>query len=88
MKNLAKMLVINGQDLPENLKLRSTVFATSILPKERGGGRFLDLSDIGKHNVVISTTHRPGLPEHRRYAQAGRPDDPDRQRRLHHRWPL
>ncbi len=56
MKNLAKMVVINGQDLPENLKLKSTVFATSILPKERGGGRFLDLSDIGKHNVVISTT--------------------------------
>ena len=56
MKNLAKMVVINGQDLPENLKLKSTVFATSILPKERGGGRFLDLSDIGKNNVVISTT--------------------------------
>lgn len=56
MKNLAKMVVIHGQDLPENLKLKSTVFAMSILPKERGGGRFLDLGDIGKHNVVISTT--------------------------------
>ncbi len=56
MKNLAKMVVISGQDLPENLKLKSTVFAMSILPKERGGGRFLDLGDIGRHNVVISTT--------------------------------
>ena len=56
MKNLAKMVVITGQDLPENLKLKSTVFAMSILPKERGGGRFLNLGDIGKHNVVISTT--------------------------------
>ena len=25
------------------------------MPKERGGGRFLDLGDIGQHNVVIST---------------------------------
>ena len=55
MKNIAKMAVIEGQDLPEHLKLKSTVFATSLLPKERGGGRFLDLGDIGQHNVVIST---------------------------------
>lgn len=55
MKNLAKMVMIEGQDLPEHLKLKGAVFATSILPKERGGGRFLDLSDIGRHNVVIST---------------------------------
>ena len=55
MKNLAKMVVIEGQDLPEHLKLKSAVFAMSLLPKERGGGRFLDLGDIGQHNVVIST---------------------------------
>ena len=55
MKNLAKMVVIEGQDLPEHLKLKGAVFAMSLLPKERGGGRFLDLGDIGQHNVVIST---------------------------------
>jgi putative ABC transport system permease protein len=55
MKNLAKMVVIEGQDLPEHLKLKSAVFAMSLLPKERGGGRFLDLGDIGRRNVVIST---------------------------------
>ena len=47
--------MIEGQDLPEHLKLKSAVFAMSLLPKERGGGRFLNLGDIGKRNVVIST---------------------------------
>ena len=55
MKNIARMAVIEGQDLPEHLKLKSTVFAMALLPKQRGGGRFLDLGDIGQHNVVIST---------------------------------
>ena len=49
------MTLIEGQDLPEHLKLKSAVFAASILPKERGGGRFLDVSDIGRNHVVIST---------------------------------
>ena len=31
------MTLIEGQDLPEHLKLKSAVFAASILPKERGG---------------------------------------------------
>jgi putative ABC transport system permease protein len=52
---LAGMVVIEGQDLPEHLKLRGAVFAMSLLPRERGGGRFLDLSDVGKPHVVIST---------------------------------
>jgi putative ABC transport system permease protein len=55
IKNLAKMVMIEGQDLPEHLKLKGPVFAMSILPPERGGGRFLDLGDIGRHHVVIST---------------------------------
>ncbi|MDR3637065.1 MAG: ABC transporter permease [Isosphaeraceae bacterium] len=54
-KGLANVIVIEGQDLPEHLKLKSAVFSMSLLPKERGGGRFLNLGDIGKHNVVIST---------------------------------
>jgi putative ABC transport system permease protein len=55
LKSISSMNMIEGQDLPEHLKLKSTLFAMSILPKERGGGRFLDLGDIGKRNVVIST---------------------------------
>jgi putative ABC transport system permease protein len=55
IKNLAKMVVIEGQDLPEHVKLKGAVFAMSILPQERGGGRFLDLGDVGQRNVVIST---------------------------------
>ena len=42
LKSLAKMVMIEGQDIPEHLKLKSAVFAKSILPRERGGGRFLD----------------------------------------------
>ena len=52
--NLSKMVQIEGQDLPEHLKLRSALFALSLLPKDKGGGRFLNLGDIGKPNIVIS----------------------------------
>lgn len=55
LKKLTDLIVIEGQDLPEHLKLKSAVFAMSLLPKERGGGRFLTLDDIGKRNIVISS---------------------------------
>ena len=55
LRSAATMTLIEGQDLPEHFKLKSAIFAASILPKERGGGRFLDLSDIGRNSVVIST---------------------------------
>jgi len=52
---LSSMVVIEGQDLAEHLKLKGAVFAMSMLSRERGGGRFLELGDVGKPNVVIST---------------------------------
>lgn len=55
IKSLADMIVIEGQDLPQHLQLKSAVFTLSLLPKDRGGGRFLELGDVGKHHVVIST---------------------------------
>jgi putative ABC transport system permease protein len=55
LKSLADTIMIEGQDLPEHLKLQSALFVMSLLPKERGGGRFLGLGDIGRKNVVIST---------------------------------
>jgi putative ABC transport system permease protein len=55
LRGIANTVVIEGQDLPAHLQLKSAIFAQSMLPKEHGGGRFLDLSDVGKPNVVIST---------------------------------
>lgn len=55
MQNIIKMVAVEGQDIAEHLKLKSALFAMSILPKHRGGGRFLNLGDVGKPNVVISS---------------------------------
>ena len=55
LKGLINMIAIEGQDIPEHLKLKHTTFAHAILPASKGGGRMLDLSDIGKPHVVIST---------------------------------
>jgi putative ABC transport system permease protein len=55
LNGIANLIAIEGQDLPEHLKLRSGIFLASMLPKERGGGRFLTLDDVGKSNILIST---------------------------------
>jgi putative ABC transport system permease protein len=55
LKGLASMTVIEGQSLPEHMHLESALFSASLLPKDRGGGRFLNMDDVGKPNVVIST---------------------------------
>ena len=41
--------------LPEHLHLKSGVFEQGLLPREKGGGRFLTMDDVGKPNVLIST---------------------------------
>jgi putative ABC transport system permease protein len=55
LRNLASAVAIEGQDIAAHRRLRSMVFGQSILPKNRGGGRFLDASDVGQPNIVIST---------------------------------
>jgi putative ABC transport system permease protein len=55
LKNLINMIAIEGQDIPEHRRLKHTTFANAILPAEKGGGRMLDETDIGKPHVVIST---------------------------------
>jgi putative ABC transport system permease protein len=55
LKSIVEMIVIEGQDIAEHQKLKGAIFPRSLLPKERGGGRFLTIDDIGKPNVVIST---------------------------------
>jgi putative ABC transport system permease protein len=55
MAGFAETILIEGQQLPEHLHLKSGVFQQGLLPPEKGGGRFLSLEDIGKPNVLIST---------------------------------
>ncbi len=44
--------VIQGQDIVAHLHLKSAVYPRAL--REKGEGRFLNASDIGKRNVVIS----------------------------------
>jgi putative ABC transport system permease protein len=51
----AETIVVEGQQLPEHLHLKSAVYQQGLLPPEKGGGRFLQMDDVGKPNVLIST---------------------------------
>ena len=51
---LADIVAVEGIDIAEHRKLRSMTMAESILPKSKGGGRFLDPSDVGKPHLVMS----------------------------------
>jgi len=51
----AETIMIEGQQLPEHLHLKSGVYEQGLLPPEKGGGRFLTMDDVGKPNVLIST---------------------------------
>jgi putative ABC transport system permease protein len=53
--SLAEMIMLQGQSMPEHLQIKSSVYRQGLLPKEKGGGRFLAPSDVGKYNVLIST---------------------------------
>jgi len=53
--SFAETIMLEGQSLPEHLHLKSGVYEQGILPPEKGGGRFLNESDVGKPNVLIST---------------------------------
>jgi putative ABC transport system permease protein len=55
LKAIDNLMVIEGQDLKEHFKLKNPVFSKALLPRDKGGGRFLTLDDVGKPNVVVST---------------------------------
>jgi len=54
-RSLFNIIAVEGIDIAEHAKLTRASFAKAILPKSRGGGRFLDEGDVGKPNVAIST---------------------------------
>jgi putative ABC transport system permease protein len=47
--------MIDGEQLPEHLRMRSGAYKNGLLPPSEGGGRYLDASDVGRPHVVIST---------------------------------
>jgi putative ABC transport system permease protein len=53
--SFAETILIEGQSLPEHLHLKSGVFEQGLLPPEKGGGRFLQMDDVGKPNALISS---------------------------------
>jgi putative ABC transport system permease protein len=53
--SFAETILVEGQQLPEHLHLKSGVFEQGLLPPEKGGGRFLTMDDVGKRNVLLST---------------------------------
>ena len=61
LKGLLNMVQIEGQDIAEHARLRSDVYRNRLLPPDQGGGRFLDESDRGRPNIVISIDDRPGI---------------------------
>jgi putative ABC transport system permease protein len=54
-QGLLNTTVIEGADVAEHERLRHQVFKGSMLPPERGGGRFLTPADKGLPNILIST---------------------------------
>ncbi|MBX6316267.1 MAG: ABC transporter permease [Isosphaeraceae bacterium] len=54
LQSLFDAIVIQGQDIPAHSNLKSAVFPKALLPQSEGGGRFLNLSDRGTRNIVIS----------------------------------
>jgi putative ABC transport system permease protein len=54
VKGLWNVNLVLGEDIPAHRALRSALGPKALLPPEKGGGRYLNLSDQGKPHVVIS----------------------------------
>lgn len=55
LQGFAEQIMIEGEQLPEHLRIRSGAYRNGMLPPAKGGGRYLDESDVGKPHIVIST---------------------------------
>jgi putative ABC transport system permease protein len=53
--SFAETIVLEGEQLPEHLLLRGGAFKHSLLSPQRGGGRYVLDTDVGKAHVVIGT---------------------------------
>jgi putative ABC transport system permease protein len=60
---LLNVIQIEGQDLTDSARLKGEVYRSRMLPAQQGGGRFLDLSDQGRANILISTTIAREFPD-------------------------
>ena len=57
------MIIIEGMDIPEHLKVRKTALIAAMLPAEEGGGRFLRPSDAGQNRIVVSAKTAADYPD-------------------------
>lgn len=55
LEGFAETIMIDGEQLPEHLQIRSGAYKNGMLPPPKGGGRYLDESDIGQPHIVVST---------------------------------
>ena len=52
--DFTNMVAVEGIDIAEHRKLRTMTMAESILPRSKGGGRFLEPADVGQPHLVMS----------------------------------
>jgi putative ABC transport system permease protein len=55
LQGFAETIMLEGEQFPEHQQIRSGAYKNGMLPPSRGGGRYLDESDVGQPHVVIST---------------------------------
>jgi putative ABC transport system permease protein len=55
LQGFAEQIMVEGEQLPEHLRIRSGAYRNGMVAPDKGGGRYLDESDVGKPHVVIST---------------------------------
>jgi putative ABC transport system permease protein len=53
-KGILEVTLVMGEDIEAHSQLKSAIGPKSMLPKDQGGGRYLNLSDKGQPHVVIS----------------------------------
>ena len=56
-------VIIEGMDIAQHLRLQKAMLKEALLPPQRGGGRFLALSDAGERRIVISTRTAADFPD-------------------------
>jgi putative ABC transport system permease protein len=63
LKGLLNLVQIEGEDVAEHVMLKGNVYRNRLLPRDQDGGRFLNASDRGVPNIVISKTIAQEFPD-------------------------